>query len=131
MRFLLALLLVFSTPAFADLESNRSFDLGIAVSPSFTPEGGYSDSRLRLGVEFAMSFFTYTDGQLVSVEGVTSAPTTSFKLLRVGIGAIDKAPVLTFSPMAVRLQNRLYLAPTFGFGEHPHTIFSVSYELIP
>ena len=128
MKLIFLILLLTSTSAYADLEYDKSFDLGISLSPSFTPEGGYSDARFRFGIELGFTFFKFENEPLVSAKGITKSRTTSFKLLRVGVGVIDNQPVATFSPIAVRLQDRLYLSPTFGFGKDPHTIFSISYN---
>lgn len=131
MKLLGLFLLLLSTTAVGEVRSNSSFDLGIVISPSFSPEGGYEESRLRLGVEAGYSFFKFEDDTLLELEGITKEKTTTFKLLRVGLGTVNNKPVATFSPISVRLQDRLYLSPTFGFGESPYTIFSISFELIP
>lgn len=131
MKFISILFLLFSTTASANLEVDHSLNLGIAFAPSFTPEGGYKNSNLRLGVEAGVFFFKYRTDSVLDIDGLNPYRKTSFKLLKVGLGAINNKPVVTFSPLAVKFQDRLYLSPTFGFGKDPYTMFTIAYELLP
>ena len=128
-KLIISLFIFFSSTAFADLEYDKSFDLGVAFSPSFTPEGGYAKSQLRFGVDIGYSFFKYQYFSPLGNDNFISS--TSYKVARIGLGVISNQPVATFSPFAVHVQDRLYFSPTFGFGKSPHTIFTISYELIP
>lgn len=130
-RFILILSLFFSTHLFAEgLEQRTSVDLGLGLSPSFAPELGYKYSKLRTSVEIGVSFFEYNAAPFVEVKGI-STPATRLKLLRIGIGVVNTKPVALFAPISVHLKDKVYLSPTFGFGEEPYTIFSIAYQLFP
>ena len=113
-----------------ELNKDYSFDLGIGFSPTFAPEAGYKNTNIRLGIEYGISFYKYQDSATFKIKGVTQPPRTTFKLLRLGLGMIGNEPAFLFSPIQVYLQDKAYLAPTFGFGKNPYTVFSISYELI-
>ena len=132
MKLLLASILLFvSSVGFSGIKKEGSFDLGIGLAPSFTPETGYYKSKFRLGIEAGYSFFKYSDVSLVKIKGVgESQSPAAFKLLRVGASYIDGQAALLVSPISVMIRDRAYLSPTFGFGKNPYTIFSLSYSLV-
>lgn len=115
-----------TSPALADLRQQNSYDLGIALAPSMSPESGYSQTKFRFGLEIGMCFFKFEDES----EG-SSTHTTTFKLIKIGIASIANQPALIFSPISILLKDKVYFSPTFGFGRSPYTLFSLSYELLP
>ena len=130
-HILAILTLLFSTSSLAGLKQQNCFDLGISAAPSMTPESGYSNIRLRLGIEMGMSFLKFEDESAVKVKGVSNPPATTFKLLRIGFATVATQPVFIFSPISILMKDKVYFSPTFGFGRDPYTLFSFSYELFP
>lgn len=120
-------LFLLSSSAFAHAVQETSFDLGLDASPTFTPETGYTNVHLRLGLEVGVTFFKYEDTSLAYVFDV-GRPTT-LKFVRLGLGYIGDKPVVLFSPLSVRVKDSLYLSPSFGFGKDPYTVISFSYDL--
>jgi len=127
--FTIFIVLILPSSAFS-FEAKKSIDVGLLISPSFTPEGGYGKSNIRFGTDIGVSFFKYENllTKFGSIDGIVTSGNTTFKLLRVGVGVVEDRPVITFSPIQVRFADKIYLSPSFAFGRSPYTIFSISYD---
>ena len=128
----LFLLIVLCSSTFAyggELKNRTSYDLGVAMAPTFVPEVGYSGMKNRLGVEVGVSFFDFVDKSVVELKGINEAD-TSFRLLRLGIASIESKLVFVISPICVIIRDRAYLSSSIGLGEKPYTIFSFLYVII-
>lgn len=103
--------------------SDNKFDVGIALSPSFTPQSTYEQTTVTFGIEIGYSLVRYEDKALVDPE-----PTVKF--LRFGVGLLgNNTPVAIFTPLSVKFRNKIYLNPSLGFGRRPHSILSLTYEI--
>lgn len=127
--FMIFILSLFSFNAFAGIQQNTSFDLGIVMSPTFTPESGYDGAKLRLGIEAAVSLYKLEDRSYVNIKGISNPDKTTIKLLRVGVAFIENEAVLTLAPISLFLKDKVYVTTSLGFSKKPYTVFSISYEL--
>ena len=88
MKISIFIFLFLSQQLLAEVKQENSIDVGIGLSPTFTPESGYKESKLRIGIEASMCFFKYESGSWTSLEKVT-APRTTMRLVRVGGVYVD------------------------------------------
>lgn len=109
--------------------SEAKIDLGIALAPSVVPEVDYSKMRMRSGIEVGVSFWNYTNENLISIKGIDEKPRANLKLARLGIAYIENNYGIVFTPLSVNIQDKLYFAPSFIFSNKPYQTISISYEL--
>lgn len=122
MRALISIFILCLSTYAQGLEQKTTVDLGLGLAPSFVPELGYEFAKMRTSVELGVSLFEYANSE---------DNLSKIKFLRIGVGVVNTKPVILFSPLSVYLKDRVYVSPTFGFGEEPYTIFSISYQLFP
>lgn len=104
-------------------KDNR-LDLGISLSPTFTPQTGYQQASTSFGIELGWTLFRYEDKALVD-------PEPTIKFMRLGVGIIGgNTPVVIFTPFSAKFRNKVYLNPSLGFGKNPHSLLSLTYEIL-
>lgn len=104
-------------------------DLGIVFAPSVAPELGYSEIKMRTGIELGISIWNFSNEDLLKIKNVGSKSKPSLKIARLGLSYIDNNYGIAFTPIAVNVQDKLYIAPSFIFGEKPYQTISISYEI--
>lgn len=121
---LLCILLSSKALAEPKIYKDNKLDLGISLSPTFTPQTGYQQASASFGIEIGLTLFRYEDKALVD-------PEPTIKFMRLGLGVLGgNTPVAIITPVSVKFRNRVYLNPSLGFGRNPHSILSLTYEIL-
>ena len=129
-KLIVLVALLFATTAHGEIVNKLALDFGIGLAPTFVPEAGYNNAKVRFGFETGLSFWEWSEPTFVKVKHIALPSQTTLRLIRVGLASIDHEPVLIFSPVSIMIRDRVYLSTTSGFGKSPYTIFSLSYILV-
>ena len=113
----------------SSMSVERAYDVGVGLAPTFAPEVGYNDSKLRFVFEGGVSFIKYSEQPRITIKGISHSVAPTFRLLRIGVASIQDKLALTFTPLSVMIRDKAYMGTTFGFGKQPYTIFSFNYVM--